>query len=112
MPRPQHEQAGLLLLRRALEDGADHDVLSAVAMLGLHRQTCREYLTILHRAKLTHIVAWRQSNQRGRWYAAYRWGKGENAPKPGDEERLARRRLKRTVDARGITWAMLFGVSS
>lgn len=106
------EQAGFILLRRALEDGADHDVVSAVALLGLHRSTCRRYLAGMHRAKLVHVVAWRQSNGTGRWYATYRGGKGKDVTKPGTEDRHARRRLKRTVDTHGITWAMLLGVGT
>ena len=110
MPRPQHEQAGCILIKRALEDGRDLNVFSAVELTRCHRSTCREYLYILHKARYTHIIGWHQSNNRGRWYPTYRWGKGEDVEKPGRDERCARRRLKRTVQSRGITIGMLLGV--
>ena len=110
MPRPQHEQAGFVLVQRELENGRRMTVFDAVEITRCHRHTCREYLYILHKAKLTHIVGWKQSNSRGRWYAIYQWGKGKDAEKPGRDERCDRRRLKRTVRSKGITIGMLLGV--
>lgn len=99
-----------MLVKRALEEeGLQISVKDAVELTGCNRATCREYLQILHKAKQTHIVRFVQTNQRGRWFAVFQWGKGVDAPKPGAEERNARRKLKRRVDTHGINIEMLLG---
>lgn len=104
MPRPKHEQPGYVMLKKAFEQGKKMSIKEAVELTRHNRSTCRDYLDLLHSAKIIRIVYWRQSNAKGRWFPVYVFGDEEDVPKPSIEDRHERRRIRRN----GITTKTLF----
>lgn len=108
MPRPKNEQPGYVMLKKAFEQGKKMSIKEAVAFTRLNRSTCRNYLHLLHGAKVICIAYWRQSNARGRWFPVYVFGDDEDVPKPNIEDRHARRRIRRNgITTKTLLWGKI-----
>jgi hypothetical protein len=104
---PRGESPEMTLLINALKAGRSFDKYSAAAFLGVHQRNAGRYIKALRTIpRLVYVSSWRQTKAVGPWHPVIAWGDGQDAEKPGKEEKAKRRSVRST----GITWGMLLGV--
>ena len=105
--RRREEAPELRILLAALEDGAALDKHGAGRLLGIHPRNAARYIKILREQRQAYVAEWRSSG-RGPYHPVVRVGARVDAPVPGHNEMLARKRTYRA--ARSNPYRLFLGV--